>query len=101
MPLSRASWIVAALLLAASLPALAQSDQAPAATAPPPARVANIYDHKDHQPTESDAGALERAAGNKRQVEKEVQELLRQTDRLDKQSEEQELGSLPRPTGGR
>jgi hypothetical protein len=74
--------------LAASAPALAQNDDASRGAAPPPARVGNIYDHKAHQPTESDVPAA--AAGNKQQVEKEVQDLLRQTDDLDKQSEHQE-----------
>jgi hypothetical protein len=74
--------------LAASAPALAQSDDTSGRAAPPPARVGNIYDHKAHQPTESDVPAA--AAGNKQQVEKEVQKLLQQTDELDKQSEQQE-----------
>jgi hypothetical protein len=101
MRLSRAACIVLALILTASSPALAQSDHAPGPTAPPPARVGNIYDHKDHQPTESDAGAAERAAGNKQQVEEEVKELLRQTDRLDKQSEQQEQLSPEGSSSGR
>jgi hypothetical protein len=96
---------VLTLVLAAAAPALAQSDHTARPTAPPPARIGNIYDHKAHQPTESDAGAAPSAAGNKQQVEEEVQELLRQTDRLDRQSEQQEqlapAGSSSQPIGGR
>ena len=104
MRLSPASSIVLALALTAS-PALAQSNPYPGPTAPPPARVGNIYDHKHHQPTESDAGAAERAGSSKQQVEQEVQELLQQTDRLDRQSEQLEqpapAGSSSRAPGGR
>ena len=94
------------------MPALAQSNPTPGGAAAPPAREGNIYDHKDHQPTEAEVRAAERAAGTespssgtKRQVEDEVDELLQQTDRLDKQSEQQEQdypsGSSFGPEGGR
>ena len=77
-------------LLAASLPAaLAQSDDA---VAP---REGDIYGHVKHQPTEAD---IERAGGaggintpsdaNKNAVEQSVDDLLRQTDELDKAMEE-------------
>ena len=84
----------AAFLLSASLPALAQN--APSCGAPP-ARIANIYDWKDHQPTQEDVDAARAAAGLQRsslnretvnQVEKEVQALLKQTDELDRRSDE-------------
>jgi hypothetical protein len=87
---SQASCIIVALALAASSPALAQSDHTPRPTAPPPAREGNIYDHKDHQPTERDVGTAESAAGDKQQVEEEVRKLLQQTDRLDEQSEQRQ-----------
>lgn len=77
----------AALLLSTSLPALAQN--APSFGAPP-ARIANIYNGKDHQPTQQDVDA----AGQITQVEKEVQALLKQTDELDRQSDE-DLGGYP------
>jgi hypothetical protein len=95
-PQSTTPIIVATLVLTASLPALAQSDSTPGAPAPP-AREGNIYDHRDHQPTEGEVGAAERAAGTgssssdtRQQVEDDVRRLLQQTDRLDKQSEQQE-----------
>jgi hypothetical protein len=105
MRLSPASSIVLALAFAAASPALAQSNPNPGPAAPPPARVGNTYDHKHHQPTESDAGAAEQAGSSKQQVEREVQELLDQTDRLDRQSEQLEqpapAGSSSRAPGGR
>lgn len=85
----------AAFLLSTSLPALAQN--APSFGAPP-ARIANIYDWKDHQPTQQDVEAARAVAGLPRsslnrgqtvnQVEKEVQALLKQTDELDRRSNE-------------
>lgn len=76
------------LVLAASSSALAQRAPAPADTTPPPARAGNIYDHKAHQPMESDLPPAARSGSSQSQVEKEVQELLRQTDELDRQSEQ-------------
>jgi hypothetical protein len=85
----------AAFLLSISLPALAQN--APS-FGPPPAHIANIYGWKDHQPTQQDVDAAWAAAGLPRssrnrgqtvnQVEKEVQALLKQTDELDRRSDE-------------
>jgi hypothetical protein len=85
----------AAFLLFTSLPAIAQN--APSFGAPP-ARIANIYDWKDHQPTQQDIDAARAAAGLPRsslnrgqtfnQVEKEVQALLKQTDELDRRANE-------------
>jgi hypothetical protein len=85
----------AAFLLSIPLPALAQN--APSFGAPP-ARIANIYNWKDHQPTQQDVDAAKTAAGLPRlslnrgqtvdQVEKEVQALLKQTDELDRRSDD-------------
>lgn len=86
---------VAALVLAASSPSVAQNALAPGAGAVPPAREGNIYDHRDHQPTQAEVGGAEAAAGigapsseSQTQVEKEVKALLKRTDQLDQQSEE-------------
>jgi hypothetical protein len=86
---------VAALVLAASSPALAQSAPAPDAGAMPPAREGNIYDHRDHQPTQAEIDRAEAAAGigapsreSQKQVEKEVRALEKRTDELDKASDE-------------
>lgn len=87
------------LVLAASSPALARNDPAPAGMATPPAREGNIYDHKDHQPNQAEVSGAEGAAAierpssdSKRKVEEEVNNLLQQTDRLDRQMELQEQG---------
>lgn len=87
--------IAAAIVLAAISSALAQDDYTRGGPAAPAARVGNIYDHKRHQPTERDVRAAEKAAriplppsDNKAQVEEEVKNLLQQTDRLDKESEQ-------------
>jgi hypothetical protein len=87
--------ISTAAFLLSTLPALAQN--APSFGAPP-ARIANIYDWKDHQPTQQDIDAARAAAGLPRsslnrgqtfnQVEKEVQALLKQTDELDRRANE-------------
>jgi len=82
----------AALLLSST--ALAQTA---GTDAPPPApvdergvptREGNIYDFRDHQPTQAGPPS----AGSAQQVEQGVQELLQQTDKLDKQSEQDERG---------
>jgi len=94
--------------LAASSPALAQSDPTSGGGAAPPAREGNIYDHRDHQPTEADVeratGTESPSSGANRQVEDEVKALLQQTDKLDKQSEQQDQdypsGSSSGPKGG-
>jgi hypothetical protein len=99
---------VAGLVLTISSPVLAQSLPAPIAGAETPsgdagapAREANIYDHRDHQPTEAEVGAAEAAAGirepssaSRADVEKDVEDLLNQADRLDQQAEEQDQGRL-------
>jgi hypothetical protein len=86
---------VAALVLAASSPSLAQNAPTPGAGAVPPAREGNIYDHRDHQPTQAEVVGAEAAAGigapspeSQTQVKNEVKALLKQTDQLDRQSEE-------------
>ena len=86
---------VGALVLAASSPSLAQNAPAPGAGAVPPAREGNIYDHRDHQPTQAEIDSAEAAAGlgapsseSETQVENEAKALLKRTDQLDKQSEE-------------
>lgn len=65
-------------------------------------REGNTYDHRDHQPTEGEINAAREAAGklpppspSTAEVEKEVHDLLKQADTLDKQSEEQDLGQTP------
>jgi hypothetical protein len=63
----------------------------------PPLREGNIWDHQHHQPTEADVRAAEAAAGikppssaTKRQVEEEVNKLLRQTSKQDERLEGRE-----------
>ena len=82
--------VVAGLVLANPAPVFAQAEPVL-----PPAREGNIYDHKDHQPTQADIDRAQAAAGvhspapaPDSNVEKDVEELLRQTDALDKQTEE-------------
>src|SRR5260221_14675925 len=77
--------IAIALVLAASSPALAQSVPPAGGGAAPPAREGNIYDHKNHQPTEADvAGTTSPSPGAKGQVGDEVKALFQQTTKLDK-----------------
>ena len=104
-PQSTTPSIAIALVLAASSPALAQSDPTSGAGAAPPPREGNIYDHRDHQPTEVDVtGTASPSSGAKRQVEDEVKALLQQTDKLDKQSEQHDQdypgGSSSGPKSG-
>ena len=81
---------VAVILLAASSPILAQTNPPLVDRAIPPAREGNIYDHKDHQPTEAEVSRTGRPQSvNAAPVEKGVEEFLKQMDKLDKQSEEQ------------
>jgi hypothetical protein len=86
---------VAALVLAVSAPAFAQRAPAPDAGAMPPAREGNIYDHRDHQPTQAEIDRAEAAAGpgapareSQKQVEEEVRALEKRTNELDKESDE-------------
>jgi len=85
----------AAAVLATSLQVLAQNVPTPGAGATPPPREGNIYDSKAHQPTQKEVDEAEAAAGvrarsseSNTQVEKEVKELLKQTDELDKRADE-------------
>jgi len=87
--------IVAALALAAVSPSLAQTAPPPGAKEVPLAREGNVYDHRSHQPTRAEINSAEVAAGvrppsteSPTGTESEVQQLLRQLDELDKQSDE-------------
>jgi hypothetical protein len=87
--------VVAALALAVSAPTLAQNAPAPRAGATPPPREGNVYDHRDHQPTQAEVNGGEAAVGARRsssesatQVNDEVKALLEQIDKLDKQSDD-------------
>jgi len=90
---------VAGLVLMAPAPLLAQTSAAPigGALSPggdrnTPAREANIYDHQDHQPTAAEVGATMPSPASTAAVEQEVEDLLKQADMLDRQSEEQDEG---------
>lgn len=79
--------IVAGIFLAAYSPVPAHANSVPAGAATP--REGNTYDHKDHQPTEADiSGAVQPPSAVTTEVNKEVQDLLGQANRLDKDSEE-------------
>ena len=86
---------VAVLLLAGSSPIQAQTYPASADGAMPPTREGNIYDHKDHQPTEAEVSRAQAAAGDRPQsvnashVEKGAKDLLKRMDKLDTQSEQE------------
>ena len=89
----RAVFIAIALILTESSLALAQNNLPPGGAATP-TREGNIWDHKDHQPTEAEVRAAEKAAGitpipvgTKQQVEEEVKQFLQQLDRQDMQFE--------------
>ena len=100
---------VAGLMMMTSSLVLAQMNPAPVdgvesrgSTGNVATREGNTYDHRDHQPTEAEISAAEQAAGklppsspSTTEVEKEVHDLLKQADTLDKQSEEQALKSTP------
>jgi hypothetical protein len=86
---------VAATLLAATSAIQAQTNQTPVDGAMPPLREGDIYDHKDHQPTEAEISRARAAAGDRAQstnperVEKGVTDLLKQMDKLEIQSEQE------------
>ncbi len=94
----RAIALATGLALLASLSALAQTGPAPTGTAGPPAREGNIYGHKDHQPTQAEIDratgtpGVDRPPSDASQVEEDVQKLLQQSDRLDKQLDREERG---------
>jgi len=71
--------IAAALVLSVPVTASAQNASPPSAGAATSSREGNIYGHRKHQPREG-RPLTERAS----QVDDEVQELLIQTDDLDK-----------------
>jgi hypothetical protein len=82
---------IAGLVLAASSPILAQTSAAPAGGAISPAREGNVYGHKNHQPTQAEvsraevsAGIRPSSSGDAADIEKEVEELLKQVDELDR-----------------
>ena len=86
---------VAALVLEAASPGLARNAPARGVEASLPAREGNVYDHHDHQPTQAEVDSAAAAAGirapspeSKTQVENEIEGLLRQTDELDRESNE-------------
>jgi hypothetical protein len=93
--------IAAAAPLLLTTPALAQNSDRDARSVAPidggrtPARRGNVYDHRQHQPTQAQEEALGIAPtspSNRRRVEREVEEFLRETDRLDKEAEHLERG---------
>jgi hypothetical protein len=86
--------LAAVFALATLSPAMAQRDVTPDGL---PLREGNVYDHQSHQPTQAEVRAARQGAGitspssddaSVGEVEDEVRELLRQTDQLDKQSEQ-------------
>lgn len=85
--------LAASLLLLTSASAFAQT-AAPSSGPAISTREGNIFDHRDHQPTAADDAAAGVAPGSGEDVEKEVQDLLRQTESLDRQSERLD-GKLP------
>lgn len=89
LPRKAAAAALAALLLIASAPLEAQTAAPPALSRDVAAREGNIYDHRDHQPTAADVGAAPPSRAGAEAADQEVQSLLRQTDVLDRQSEEQ------------
>jgi hypothetical protein len=94
----RRAFAAAALLAAAAaFTPCARTHAAPRGTQESqlPLREGNIYDHHDHQPTpaeETAAGLAPASVTARREVEQEVKRLLQQTDRLDRQSEEEVQG---------
>ncbi|HUH83736.1 MAG TPA: hypothetical protein VLX85_03960 [Stellaceae bacterium] len=97
----RGRWLAltASLLLLTSAPAFAQT-AAPLSGPALSTREGNVFDHRDHQPTAADDAAAGVAPGRGEDVEKEIQDLLQQTDNLDRQSDQQNeaLPALsPRP----
>ena len=58
----------------------------------PPTREGDIYDYKDHQPTEAAP-----AADTSKQVDEEVKALLRKSDKLDRTFDDDDGGDPGRP----
>ena len=108
-PFSRSRCLVmaAGLVLATLPPVAAQTGPVDRENASP-AQEGNVYDHRDHQPTESEVGRAEGKAGfdssnpkTEQEVERGVGNLLRQTDEMDeeaiKQGREYPAGSSSQP----
>jgi hypothetical protein len=74
---SIAAFVAASFLACAPISGFAQGSSNPAGA--PAGREGNIYDFHEHQPTEADP-----SAATTKQVESEVQNLLKQTDELDR-----------------
>lgn len=55
-----------------------------------PVREGNVWDHLAHQPTQSEVGGTSQKTDQ--EVEQSVKQLLEQTDRLDRQSQQDEEG---------
>ena len=79
----------AALVFAVAAPAAAQTAPVDVEHASP-TREGNVFDHRDHQPTEAQVDRAEGSSGinspsptTEHQVEEGVDKLLRQTDELD------------------
>ena len=81
--------LTAAWLLMTSAPAFAQT-AGPLSGPAVATREGNIYDHRAHQPTAADdaAAGLAPLGVGQEDVQKEVEDLLRQTDQLDELSEQ-------------
>jgi len=91
----------AAFLFMTAATALAQNAGTVDGGAVPP-RNGNVYDHRNHQPTQAEdaaGGIAPPSAGGAEQVEQEVKELLQQTDILDRESEQHERGLSPGSAG--
>lgn len=91
MPLSWAGYVVmaAGLVFATAASVAAQSRSVDVEDASP-TREGNVFDHHDHQPTESQVDRAEGSSGvdnprpaTEQQVEGGVEKLLRQTDEMD------------------
>lgn len=89
VPQTRCVVMAAALAFAMVAPAAAQTAPVDVEHASP-TREGNVFDHRDHQPTESQVGRAEGSSGidypsptTEQQVEGGVEKLLRQTDQLD------------------
>ncbi len=75
-----------------------------------PDRVGNIWDHQSHQPTQADVGTARRPGTvdsvKPTEVQKDVDDLLRQTDEINSRLDQLEKGSAggsaaPRAGGSR
>lgn len=91
----------AALLAATLLPVAAVSVSMETAAQSPPARIANIWNHRDHQPTRNGVSSAERAAGvapsaeEKALVDDELQRLGEQLLQGEQPPEQPEQPPVP------